>query len=798
MGEKMSEKYHIHAKPTPPRFMQMSKVTALEQAGCRGCVKCVKRTSCVYEVYSKRLFDSWSMVEEAESVCRNCMRCVQECKNAVLSRALNPRFANLGDEYWQPKIISTLWEQAKTGAIPVSGSGYNGPFMGPGFDQMWTDMSEIVRPTRDGIHGREYISTVIELGRRPSRLVFDQKGVLTTKTPPFLELPIPTVFDLPPFGKMGPDTRLAMAAAAEEADTLMVATLGEAKGILKDHRYRLIVKLDNPPQDAEALDGVPMVEFSWSEDVMQKVVALKQAHPDIITSVRLNLDQEAAGRANLLAADGAEVIHLQADFHGQGYGQRTETFVTDLVREVHLRLVDEGRRDLVTLLVTGGVALAEHVAKSIICGADGVGLDVVLLVAMECHVCRNCALGLDCPVQMDEVPVEWGKKRIVNLMTAFHSQLIEVMGAMGLREVRRLRGEMGRAMVFDDLEKTHFAPIFGERLPGGGPEMPPLDEKDVSYHEAFLPAKDKVVACPSRYRNPLSPFKVLRSTACVACGKCEEVCQYGVHIKAGKAMLKPKVQNCRGPEVCRAQGSYCADACPENALQVGPNPVWKTFGDPRWTNDLLVSTWIQAETGRPPENGLEYRVGGSGGGFDRMEIILPKPPIKAAFKPEDVDLTVPLNRRQDDNRPRITLGLPMYGGGMSFGSVSQTTMLSRVRSYTAFESFMSTGEGGYPEILAPYDDHMITQVATGLFGGAGADHPEGAHRGVQIRPGGQAWSGRPSFGRQGHLGRGPHARGGAGKLFVLAVPPSTRCIRWRTTRSTWTGSSRSTTTPWCR
>ena len=26
---------------------------------------------------------------------------------------------------------------------------------------MWTDMSEIVRPTRDGIHGREYISTSV-------------------------------------------------------------------------------------------------------------------------------------------------------------------------------------------------------------------------------------------------------------------------------------------------------------------------------------------------------------------------------------------------------------------------------------------------------------------------------------------------------------------------------------------------------------------------------------------------------------------------------------------------------------
>ena len=71
----------------------------------------------------------------------------------------------MGDAYFSPEIIARLWYQAETGKIPVSGAGYPGPFSGPGFDSMWTDMSEIVRPTRDGIHGREYISTAVDLGR---------------------------------------------------------------------------------------------------------------------------------------------------------------------------------------------------------------------------------------------------------------------------------------------------------------------------------------------------------------------------------------------------------------------------------------------------------------------------------------------------------------------------------------------------------------------------------------------------------------------------------------------------------
>ena len=34
---------------------------------------------------------------------------------------------------------------------------------------------------------------------------------------------------------------------------------------------------------------------------------------------------------------------------------------------------------------------------------------------------------------------------------------------MGIREVRRLRGETGRAMFFEDLERDSFGRLFGKR-----------------------------------------------------------------------------------------------------------------------------------------------------------------------------------------------------------------------------------------------------------------------------------------------------------------------------------------------
>ena len=111
--------------------------------------------------------------------------------------------------------------------------------------------------------------------------------------------------------------------------------------------------------------------------------------------------------------------------------------------------------------------MAEHVAKAIICGADGVTIDIPLLIALECRLCYRCKDGKACPVKIGDINPDWGKQRILNLIGAWRNQLIEVMGAMGIREARRLRGEVGRSMWFEDLERENFGPIFGEKKVSG-------------------------------------------------------------------------------------------------------------------------------------------------------------------------------------------------------------------------------------------------------------------------------------------------------------------------------------------
>lgn len=137
------------------------------------------------------------------------------------------------------------------------------------------------------------------------------------------------------------------------------------------------------------------------------------------------------------------------------------------------------------------------------------------------------------------------------------------------------------------------------------------------------------------------------------------------------------------------------------------------MGDERWPAELILATWFQAETARPPANGLEYRVGRSGGGFDALDFRF-LPPEQQLPESEPVDTSIPLNRRPGDRM--VEIPIPWYGGGMSFGSVSEQIMLARAKAAKEWRTFTSTGEGGYPESLVPYRDHVITQIATGMFG----------------------------------------------------------------------------------
>lgn len=467
----MPKKYNIEIATAPPRYYPVGKYTTIEfREDCAGsCRECVKK-KCIYDLF-KETQQHISKMKEPEYLytCMSCFRCVQECTKGIFSRVINPEFRSLGDAYWHSNIISSTWYQAHTGGIPVSGAGYRGPFVGKGFDSMWTDMSEIVRPTRDGIHGREYINTCIELSRSVTRLQFNKDKSISTKLPPILEIPIPLLFRPPEFGMISDNVLKSFALAAQNLGTMMFIRPENYTEALIPFAVNLIPCLttNNYRNYTHLIKQSKMVEIAYERQIAKVLPKLLSINPDLIIAVGVPLNAKAAERSVFLTQIDVDTLHFYADHHGNELDAENPRFLKEMIREVHLTLVNRHIRQKVKTVFSGGIAMAEHMAKSIICGADGITIDNSLLLALECRLCYRCKAGKPCPVKLETVDPLWGSRRITNLVAAWRNQLLEIMGAMGIREARRLRGEVGRSLWFENLEKENFGPIFGERKVAG-------------------------------------------------------------------------------------------------------------------------------------------------------------------------------------------------------------------------------------------------------------------------------------------------------------------------------------------
>ena len=210
--------------PHPSRFkvkihrLELAKLLIRELIEYRGDLDTVLSRPCVYGVFSGPVGGFMAREEH----CVGCLRCTVQHPN-VIDILPNPERLKLGDSYIDPDMVETLLYEAASGRVPVRGAGYGGGFGGAEWDGMWTDMSEIVRPTRDGIHGREFISTSVQLGWKPLMHEFNDHGDLQSTSNTLIELPIPVLFDQLPVT----DSRAyaATVASAQTLETLAIVPI---------------------------------------------------------------------------------------------------------------------------------------------------------------------------------------------------------------------------------------------------------------------------------------------------------------------------------------------------------------------------------------------------------------------------------------------------------------------------------------------------------------------------------------------------------------------------------------------
>jgi glutamate synthase domain-containing protein 2 len=207
------------------------------------------------------------------------------------------------------------------------------------------------------------------------------------------------------------------------------------------------------PEGSDAISPAPHHDIYSIEDLRQLVYMLKEAtgytKPVIVKIAAVhNVSAIASG----IARSGADIIAIDGFRGGTGAAPARIRDNVGIPIELALaavdkRLRDEGIRNNVSLVVGGSIRSSADVIKAIALGADAVYIATSALLALGCHLCRTCQNGkcnwgiaTQRPELVKRLNPEIGSQRLVNLVTAWKNEIMEMMGGMGINSIEALKG----------------------------------------------------------------------------------------------------------------------------------------------------------------------------------------------------------------------------------------------------------------------------------------------------------------------------------------------------------------------
>ena len=458
---------------------------------CSACRVCERQ--CANEVHSYDA-DSGLMLSD-ESKCVDCQRCVSLCPTRAL-KIVKSDCRLRENANWSDNTIKEIYKQAGSGGVLLSSMGNPNP-LPVYWDKILINASQVTNPPIDPL--REPMETRVFLGSKPTEMKRTSDGRLDCTLSPQLELSMPVMFSAMSYGSISYNAHESLARAASELglyyntgegglhedfycygeNTIVQVASGRfgvheeylkagaaieikmgqgAKPGIGGHlpgakivgdvsRTRMI------PEGSDAISPAPHHDIYSIEDLRQLVYSLKEAteykKPVIVKVAAVH---NIAAIASGIARSGADIIAIDGFRGGTG---AAPTRIRDNVgipielalAAVDQRLRDEGIRGNVSLVVGGSIRSASDVVKAIALGADACYIATAAVIALGCHLCRTCQSGkcnwgiaTQRPELVKRLNPDNGSERLVNLMTAWRHEIMELMGGMGINSIEALRG----------------------------------------------------------------------------------------------------------------------------------------------------------------------------------------------------------------------------------------------------------------------------------------------------------------------------------------------------------------------
>ncbi len=458
------------------------------------CIACrVCERQCANEVHA---FDpERGVMTSDEAKCVDCQRCVSLCPTRAL-KIVKSDCAFRENAGWQPDTIKEIYKQAASGGVLLSSMGNPRP-LPVYWDKMLINASQVTNPSIDPL--REPMETKVFLGKQPETIRRDGDGKLICEMPPRIELSMPVMFSAMSYGSISYNAHASLARAATELGILyntgegglhedfycygehtVVQVASGRFGVHEDYlkagaaieikmgqgakpgigghlpgakivgdvsRTRMI------PEGSDAISPAPHHDIYSIEDLRQLVFSLKEAteykKPVIVKVAAVH---NIAAIASGIARSGADIIAIDGFRGGTG---AAPTRIRDNVgipielalAAVDRRLREEGIRDNVSLVVGGSIRSAADVVKAVALGADACYIATSALLALGCHLCRTCQTGkcnwgiaTQRPDLVKRLNPDIGSERLVNMLTAWRHEIMEIMGGMGINSIEALRG----------------------------------------------------------------------------------------------------------------------------------------------------------------------------------------------------------------------------------------------------------------------------------------------------------------------------------------------------------------------
>ncbi len=458
------------------------------------CITCrVCERQCSNEVHSYS--PERGMMISDESKCVNCQRCVSLCPTRAL-KIVKSDCTLRENANWQNDTIREIYKQASSGGVLLSSMGNPKP-LPVYWDKILINASQVTNPSIDPL--REPMETQVSLGKKPDKIQRDENGKIICDLPPHITLSMPVMFSAMSYGSISYNAHASLARAATELGILyntgegglhedfyrygpntIVQVASGRFGVHEDYleagaaieikmgqgakpgigghlpgakivgdvsRTRMI------PEGSDAISPAPHHDIYSIEDLRQLVFSLKEAteyrKPVIVKVAAVH---NIAAIASGIARSGADIIAIDGFRGGTG---AAPTRIRDNVgipielalAAVDQRLRDEGIRNNVSLVVGGSVRSASDVVKAIALGADACYIATAALLALGCHLCRTCqtdkcnwGIATQRPDLVKRLNPDIGSKRLVNLMTAWRHEIMELLGGMGINSIEALRG----------------------------------------------------------------------------------------------------------------------------------------------------------------------------------------------------------------------------------------------------------------------------------------------------------------------------------------------------------------------